>query len=100
MILVPELTKPGDAAITPMVTTKLAENERGAAILRPSGSVAKTWTDVAECPETTKAVAERVGAMQAGAAAARAACKWNAWGATAGTIDLNTGIRRVCATLS
>jgi replicative superfamily II helicase len=70
MILVPELMKLGGAAITPMVkniATKLAEHKRGVAILTPSGSVAKTWTDVAEYPETTKAVAERVGAMQAGA---------------------------------
>jgi len=70
MILVPELMKLGGAATTPMVkniATKLAEHKRGVAILTPSGSVAKTWTDVAEYPETTKAVAERVGAMQAGA---------------------------------
>jgi hypothetical protein len=69
MILVPELMKLGGAAITPMVkdiATKLAQRKRGVAILAPSGSVAKTWTDVAEYPETTKAVAERVGAMQAG----------------------------------
>ena len=62
--------KLGGAAITPMVkniATKLAEHKRGVAILTPSASVAKTWTDVAGYPETTKAVAERVGAMQAGA---------------------------------
>ena len=69
MILVPELMKLGGAAITPMVkniATKLAERKKGVAILAPSGAVAKTWTDVAAYPETTKAVAERVAEMQAG----------------------------------
>jgi len=70
MILVPELMKLGGAAITPMVkniANKLAENKRGVAILTPSGPTAKTWTDVAEYPETTKAVSECIGAMQSGA---------------------------------
>lgn len=70
MILVPELMKLGGAAITPMVknmATKLAERDQGAVILAPSGKVAKTWIDVAEYPETTKAVSERISAMQSGA---------------------------------
>jgi replicative superfamily II helicase len=68
MILVPGLMTLGGAAITPMVkkiATKLAE-KRGVAILSPSGAAAKEWTDVAEYPETAKAVAEQIGAMQAG----------------------------------
>ena len=36
------------------------------AILTPSGSAAKEWTDVAEYPEKTAAVSEKVAAMQAG----------------------------------
>ena len=69
MILVPELMKLGGVPITPMVkniATKLAERRKGVAILAPSGTVAKTWTDVAAYPETTKTVAERVGEMQSG----------------------------------
>lgn len=71
MILVPGLMKLGGAAIQPMVkkiATKLAEGERGVAILSPSGAAAKEWTDIAEYPETTKAVSEKAGAMQAGEA--------------------------------
>ena len=71
MILVPGLMKLGGAAIQPMVkelATELAESERGVAILSPSGAAAKEWTDIAEYPETTKAVSEKVGEMQAGEA--------------------------------
>ncbi len=70
MILVPELMKLGGTAITPMVkkiATNFAERKAGAAILAPSGTIAKTWTDVAEYAETTTAVSERVSAMQSGA---------------------------------
>lgn len=70
MILVPELMKLGGAAITPMIkniATKLAERKKGVAILAPSGPAAKTWADVANYPETTKAVTERVAEMQSGA---------------------------------
>ena len=69
MILVPGLMKLGGAAILPMVkliAEKLAESKRGVAILSPSGASAKEWTDIAEYPETTRAVSERVTAMQAG----------------------------------
>lgn len=69
MILVPGLMKLGGLAIQPMVkniATKLADKKRGVAILSPSGAAAKEWTDIAEFPETTKAVSEKVGSMQAG----------------------------------
>jgi replicative superfamily II helicase len=69
MILVPGLMKLGGAAIQPMVkniATKLADKKRGVTILSPSGTAAKEWTDIAEYPETTKAVSEKVAAMQAG----------------------------------
>lgn len=69
MILVPGLMKLGGTAIQPMVkkiATKLAEGGRGVAILSPSGAAAKEWTDIAEYPETTKAVSEKIAAMQAG----------------------------------
>ncbi len=71
MILVPGLMKLGGAAIQPMVkqiATRIAEAERGVAILSPSGTAAKEWADIAEYPETTKAVSEKVRAMQAGEA--------------------------------
>lgn len=71
MILVPGLMKLDAAAIQPMVkkiATKLAEGKRGVAILSPSGAAAKEWTDIAEYPETTRAVSEKVVAMQAGEA--------------------------------
>ena len=71
MILVPGLMKLGGAAIQPMVkkiATKLAEGGRGVAILSPSGAAAKEWTDIADYPETTKAVSEKIGRMQAGEA--------------------------------
>ena len=70
MILIPELMKLGGAAITPMVkqiATKLAEGKQGVAILSPSGPAAEKWTDVASYPSNTKAVAEQIGQMQAGA---------------------------------
>ena len=69
MMLVPGLMKLGGAAILPMVKNiakKLVEKERGVAILSPSGVAAKEWEDIAEYPETTKAVSERVAAMQGG----------------------------------
>jgi len=69
MILVPELMKLGGAATVPMVkkiATKLASKKRGVTILSPSGTAAKAWADIAEYPETTKAVSEKVAAMQAG----------------------------------
>ncbi len=69
MILVPGLMDLGGVAVTPLVkniAVKLAERNRGVAILVPSGPVAKTWTDVAEYAETTKSVSERISAMQAG----------------------------------
>lgn len=69
MILIPELMKLGGAPITPMVkniATKLAERGNGAAILAPSGQAAQTWTDIAAYPASAAAVAEQVGAMQAG----------------------------------
>ena len=69
MMLVPGLMKLGGTAILPMVKNiakKLVENERGVAILSPSGVAAKEWEDIAEYPETTKAVSERVAAMQGG----------------------------------
>lgn len=68
MILVPGLMKLG-TPILPMVkdiATKIAAAKRGVAILAPSGAAAKEWTDVAEYPEKTAAVSERVAAMQAG----------------------------------
>ncbi|ESY85142.1 hypothetical protein, partial [Mesorhizobium sp. LNHC229A00] len=70
MILVPELMKLGGAPITPMVkkiATTLAEGERGAAILAPSGAAAEKWTDIASYPSTAKDVAAQVKAMQEGA---------------------------------
>lgn len=69
MILVPELMKLGGAAITPLVkniATHLAQSERGVAILAPSAALARTWVDIAEYPENTEAVSERVSAMQHG----------------------------------
>lgn len=69
MILVPGLMKLGGTAILPMVkdiATKLAERKRGVAILSPSGAAAKEWTDIADYPETTKAVSAQVAEMQAG----------------------------------
>ena len=68
MILVPGLMKLG-TPILPMVkdlATKLAAAKRGVAILTPSGVAAKEWTDVADYPEKTTAVSEKVAAMQAG----------------------------------
>jgi len=69
MILVPELMKLGSVAITPMIkniATVLANHKAGATILTASGAVAKTWTDVAEYPETPDAVAQCIAAMQSG----------------------------------
>lgn len=69
MILVPELMKLGGTAILSMVkdvATKLAESKRGVAILSPSSVAAKEWADIADYPETTKAVSAKVAEMQAG----------------------------------
>lgn len=68
MILVPGLMNLG-TPIVPMVkdiATKLAQKKRGVAILAPSGTAAKEWADIADYPEKTSAVSERVAAMQAG----------------------------------
>lgn len=68
MILVPGLMTLGKP-ILPMVkniATKVAESERGVAILTPSGAAAAEWTDVAEYPATSSAVAEKVAEMQTG----------------------------------
>ncbi|MBY3364972.1 DEAD/DEAH box helicase [Rhizobium laguerreae] len=70
MILVPSLMNLTDTPIVPMVkkiATLLAGAKRGVAILSPSGPAAKEWTDIAQYPETTKAVSDTIGAMQAGA---------------------------------
>jgi replicative superfamily II helicase len=48
------------------IATKLADNKRGVEILTPSGAAAKEWTDIADYPEKTSAVSEKVTAMQAG----------------------------------
>lgn len=69
MILVPDFMKLGGAPILPMVkgiAARLAENELGVVILSPSASAAKMWNDMAEYPETTNDVSQRVAAMQAG----------------------------------
>jgi replicative superfamily II helicase len=68
MILVPGLMNIGSAAVlvtVKKIATKLADR-RGVAILSPSSAAAREWTDIAEYPETTKAVSEKVAAMQAG----------------------------------
>jgi replicative superfamily II helicase len=69
MILVPELMNLGDEAITPLIKNIakwLSQHKRGLVILAPSGTIAARWTDVAEYPETTKCVLEKVSTMQAG----------------------------------
>jgi replicative superfamily II helicase len=68
MILVPGLMKLS-TPILPLVkdiAAKIAGSKRGVAILTPSSRAAKEWTDIAAYPETTAAVAQNVGAMQAG----------------------------------
>ncbi|WP_410925250.1 hypothetical protein, partial [Pseudomonas aeruginosa] len=68
MILVPGLMKLSDP-IVPLVkglATWLAEHKQGVAILTPSGAAAKQWADIADYPEKTAAVSEKVAAMQAG----------------------------------
>lgn len=68
MILVPGLMNIG-TPITPMIkamATKLSEAKRGVAILTPSGKAAKGWADIADYPETTAAVSQKIAAMQAG----------------------------------
>ena len=69
MILVPGLMKLGDVPIRPMVkkiAVKLAKLNAGSAILTPSRNAAQGWTDVAELPSDTNAVAKRVTDMQTG----------------------------------
>ena len=69
MMLVPGLMQLGGTAILPMVkhiAKNLVENKLGVAILSPSSVAAKEWEDIAEYPETTKAVSESIAAMQAG----------------------------------
>ncbi|BAQ48059.1 DEAD/DEAH box helicase [Methylobacterium aquaticum] len=68
MILVPGLMKLSDP-IVPLVkglSTWLAGHKQGVAILTPSGAAAKHWTDIADYPEKTTAVSQKVAAMQAG----------------------------------
>lgn len=68
MILVPELMDFG-TPIRPLVkciATNLAANGMGVAILTPSGMVATEWADIADRPENTDAVSEKVKAMQKG----------------------------------
>ena len=68
MILVPALMNFGDTRIKPMleaIANKLAKQERGVLILTPSKKAATTWTNVAQYPESTQAVSDRVVAMQA-----------------------------------
>ncbi|MBP1884983.1 DEAD/DEAH box helicase family protein [Sinorhizobium mexicanum] len=68
MILVPELMPLGEVAITPMVKqiAKWIAAHAGVAILTPSGHIAQQWTDIAEYPETSTAVASRISDMQRG----------------------------------
>jgi replicative superfamily II helicase len=69
MILVPGLMKLGSTPVLPMVkdfAKKIAAGKRGVAVLSPSGTAAKKWTDIAEYPDTTKAVSEKIAAMQVG----------------------------------
>ena len=69
MIIVPELTKVHGTPITPMVkdiVSSVIAKESGAAILAPSGKVAKVWTDIAVHPETSVDVSAQIAAMQAG----------------------------------
>lgn len=68
MLLVPGLMKLGGAPVQPMVkrfASKIAE-KRGVAILAPSKKGAEAWTDVAAYPDSSKAVADKISAMQAG----------------------------------
>jgi replicative superfamily II helicase len=69
MILIPELMKLSGTPITPMVkhiAGYLAQQNRGAVILSPSGAAAEKWTDIAAYPNNPAAVAAQVAAMQAG----------------------------------
>ena len=68
MILVPSFMKLGDVPVLSVVkdiAANVAKNKRGVVILSPSGSAAKKWADIAEYPETTNDVSNRVAAMQA-----------------------------------
>lgn len=69
MILIPELMSLGGTAITPMVkgmAAHLASVKAGAAILSPSATAAEKWADIAAYPNSSKEVAQQIGAMQAG----------------------------------
>ena len=69
MILVPSFMTIGATPILPMIkkfATKLAKWKKGVVILSPSASAAKEWTDIAEHPKSTSAVADCVAAMQVG----------------------------------
>ena len=68
MILVPKLMQV-DAPSLPFVkqiATDFANNGKGVAILVPSFSAATEWMDIADCPENTDAVSDKVKAMQKG----------------------------------
>ncbi|MGU3494570.1 DEAD/DEAH box helicase family protein [Xanthobacteraceae bacterium A53D] len=67
MILVPELMNLGGALINPIVkkiASHLSSHKKGVAILAPSSTAAKRWTDIATYAETSQAVADRVAQMQ------------------------------------
>ena len=49
------------------IAAGLAQTGRGVTILTPSAAAARTWTDIAEYPDTSATVAEQIAAMQAGA---------------------------------
>ena len=68
MILVPELMKLGTPVrqTVKSIATNLADIGQGVAILTPSGATAREWTDIAEYPETSTGVSEKVAEMQAG----------------------------------
>ncbi|MDE1716200.1 DEAD/DEAH box helicase [Chromobacterium amazonense] len=69
MILVPGLMRLGGTAIISMVkeiASWLASHKIGVAILTPSGTYAKQWTDIADYPNTSEAVSDTIAAMQSG----------------------------------
>lgn len=68
MILVPELMDFG-TPIRPLVkyiATNLAANGKGVAILTPSGLAAAEWSDIADHPENTDEVSNKIIEMQKG----------------------------------
>ena len=69
MILVPELMNLSGTPVLSMIkniAAAIAKQNRGVATLSPSRSAAKEWVDIAEHPETTDDVLQKVAAMQAG----------------------------------